>query len=65
MITKLFNNPHVLFQTADGEFDIAEASIGASVDASGIIVLEQEGRHIVINKKSVRELCKMLRTLGV
>lgn len=64
MITKLFNHPHVLHQKPDAEFDIAEQAIGASIDGGGIIVLEQEGRHIVINRKSIPELCRVLRELA-
>lgn len=63
MITRLFNEACVLFQTSDAEFSAPETAIGASVDSSGIIVLEQEGRHIVINRASVNELCRLLRTL--
>lgn len=63
MIARLFNNPHVLFQPFDDEHGIAEQAIAASVDNSGSIVLEQEGRYIVINRASVNELCKLLRTL--
>jgi len=63
MITKLFNHAHLLFQTADDESMQPEAAVGASVDGGGVIVLEQEGRHIVINRASINELCKLLRTL--
>lgn len=65
MITKLFNNPHVLSQSpdeADG-LGIAEPAISASTDASGLIVLVQEGREILVNRKSVPELCRMLRKM--
>lgn len=63
MITRLFNHAHVLFQPFDDDHGIAEQAIAGSVDNSGAIVLEQEGRHIVIGRGSVNELCKMLRTL--
>lgn len=62
MITKLFNNPHVLFQ-GYSEDGMAEMAIGASVDSGGTIVLEQEGRHLIIAPASVPELCKLLRKL--
>ncbi|MNM48486.1 hypothetical protein D3C81_594710 [compost metagenome] len=62
MITRLFNNAHVLFQpTNDNGFN--EVAIGASVDDGGMIVLEQEGRHIVIDPASVNELCRLLKKL--
>lgn len=64
MITQLFNNPHVLYQTADSDFEVSESAIGASVDGGGIIVLEQDGSHIVVNKASVPELCRLLRKLA-
>lgn len=62
MITRLFDNAHVLFQpTDDNGFN--EVAIGASVDGGGQIILEQEGRHIVINPESVTELCRLLKKL--
>ncbi len=63
MICKLFNRAQVLYQTADDDFDIAEPAIGVSIDDSGIIVLQQEGSSIVINRGTVNELCKVLRTM--
>lgn len=63
MITKLFNHAHVLFQTSDDDGLLAESAIGASIDANGVIVLEQEGRYIVINRASINEMCKLLRKL--
>lgn len=62
MITKLFNHPHVLFQPTD-EHGITEIAIGASVDDGGSILLEQEGRNIVIDPASVPKLCRLLRKL--
>lgn len=62
MITRLFNNAHVLFQATDDN-GFNEVAIGASVDGGGQIVLEQEGRHIVINPASVNELCRLLKKL--
>lgn len=64
MITRLFNHAHVLFQTEDDETMVAEHAIGASLDANNIIVLEQEGRHLVINRASVPELRRLLRDLA-
>lgn len=64
-ITTLFNNPRVLFQTADDEsMEIPEPAIAASTDATGLIVLEQEGRGILVNRASVPELVKLLRELA-
>lgn len=64
MITRLFNNAHILFQRENDDSMVPEAAIGASVDANKIIVLEQEGRHLVINRASVPELCRLLRELA-
>jgi hypothetical protein len=62
MITRLFNNPHVLFQKTNDE-GFTEVAIAASVDSGDMIVLEQEGRHIVIAPASVPELCRLLKQL--
>lgn len=62
MITRLFNNPHVLYQGAAE--DIPEPAITASTDASGLIVLSQEGRDLLINSESVNELCRLLKKLA-
>jgi hypothetical protein len=64
MIEKLFNNPHLLHQTADSDSDLPEAPIAGCIDANGTMVLSQEGRHICINNKSVPELCKLLKQLA-
>jgi hypothetical protein len=63
MITRLFNHAHVLFQPFDDDHGVAEQAIAASIDNAGIIVLEQEGHHIVINPESVNELCRLLKKL--
>jgi len=60
MIVRQFNNPVVLYQTPDGEYEIAEPAICISTDASGLIVVQQGGDTILINRASVKELCKAL-----
>jgi len=62
MISRLFNNAHVLFQKTNDD-GITEAAIAASVDNGDMVVLEQEGRHIVIDPASVPELCRLLKQL--
>ena len=62
-IKKLFNNPHVLYQTSDDEFGIAEPAISVCVDAGGLIILNQEDQEILVNRASAKELCKLLHTL--
>ena len=61
MIAKLFNHPHVLYQTPDSDGEIANEAIAGHIDNGGAIILEQEGRHICINRASVPELCKLLK----
>ena len=63
MSTKLFNHARTLQQKPDSECEIPEPAISASVDVSGLIWLEQEGRCILVNRASVPELCTMLRDL--
>jgi len=67
MIHKQFNNAHVLYQqTTDSEnnFDLPEPAIALCNDSSGLIVMNQEGRDIVINKESVKELIVLLKLLS-
>lgn len=65
MITTLFKNPRILYQTADDQdHELPEPAIGASNDATGLIVLEQDGRHILVNRASVPELCRLLKDLA-
>lgn len=64
MIVTLFKKPRVLYQTADSDSELPESTIGASLDATPIIVLSQEGREILVNRASVPELCKLLRELA-
>lgn len=64
MITTMFNSPRILWQPTTNE-GFTETAIGASVDAGGTIVLEQEGRHIVIDPEAVPELRKLLNELAV
>lgn len=61
MITRLFNHPYILYQVSDDDCALSEPAIGVSVDATPIIVLEQEGHHITVNLKSVPDLIKVLR----
>jgi hypothetical protein len=63
-VTKLFNRPTVLYQTVDDDMSVPEAAISGCLDASGLVCLSQEGRDIIVNRASVPELCKMLRTLA-
>jgi len=63
VIQKLFNHPHVLYQTYENGIEIPEPAIAGCVDAGGFIVITQEDRDIVLNPASVPELCTMLKKL--
>jgi hypothetical protein len=63
VITKLFNNPRILSQTADDDDSIEEPAIALHTDAGGLIILNQGGNEILVNKNSVNELCKVLKEL--
>lgn len=64
MITRLYNNPHILNQSCSDEFGMPEPAIAASTDASGLIVLSQERRELLINPESVNELCRLLKKMA-
>jgi len=61
--TKLDNNPHVLHQGWNWGQPIPESDIAACTTNDGMIVLCQEGRHLLINQDSVNELCRLLKKL--
>jgi hypothetical protein len=64
MVEILLRNPRILHQKSDDKDGLSEFPIAACTDASGLIVLSQEGRSsLVINRASVPELCQMLRML--
>jgi hypothetical protein len=61
-VTKVFNHGRVIFQTP-GVDEIPEQAIVAHVDATGLLVLEQERNCIVIQPGSLDELVKVLKLL--
>lgn len=63
MIRKLFNQPHVLYQTSD-EVGIYNDPIAVHVDSGGTIVLTQQDADICIDAASVPELCRLLKKLA-
>lgn len=63
MIVRQFNSSCVVFQPYHDEYGVAEQAIAVSVDTSGLIVLNQEGREILINRSSVPDLVRVLREL--
>lgn len=62
MLEKLFNHPYALHQTADGD-DIPNATILGYVDNGGCVIVSQEGRCICIDRGSVPDLIKLLKSL--
>ena len=65
MVTKLFGQPHILYQKVEDDMSLPEPAIAASVDAGGIIILGQEGREILVNRSSAKELAKLIMKLAV
>lgn len=63
MIEILLKNPRILHQTADDKNGMPELPIALSTDASGLIVLSQEGREIIVNQASVPELFSMINSV--
>lgn len=61
MIIKLFNRPHIFYQTADNEDDLPEYPIAIHTDNMGMICLEQEGRSIILNNKSLVEFSNFIK----
>jgi hypothetical protein len=62
--TKVWNQGTVVWQEADLEACVPEVAILVHVDNGGVIVLEQEGRHIVVGKGTVKGLCKVLTAIS-
>lgn len=64
MIARQHRNPLVVFQTPDDAGGIAEPAIAASHDDMGLIILNQEGREILINRATAPDLVRALRELS-
>lgn len=64
MIARQYRNPLVIYQTPDDVGSIAEPAIAASHDDMGLIILNQEGREMLINRASVPDLVRALRELS-
>lgn len=63
MIRKLFNQPHVLYQSNSVD-EFPNTAVCVHVDNGGTICIEQEDNCIVLNPESVPELCKLLKKLA-
>ena len=60
MITKMFNHPRMITQI-DEEGFVSDMPIACSVDNFGYVVIEQEGRRVVIAKSSLTDVIKTLQ----
>ena len=58
-----FKHGRVLWQTPDREDELPEAAIAGGVDNGGLIVLRQEGRELVVTRRSAPALRRMIREL--
>jgi hypothetical protein len=59
--TKVFSNGGVVvWQTAE-EDGAPELPVLVHVDASGLIVLSQEGRDVIVSPRTVADLCGALK----
>lgn len=65
MIQTLLKNPMVLHQKPDDDIGVPEPAIAGCTDTSGLILLSQEGREILLNRSSVEEFVRMVRKLKV
>lgn len=63
MIVRQYRNPLVVFQKPDTDDSLAEPAIAVSTDAGGLIILNQEGRDILINRASLPDLIKALKLM--
>lgn len=64
-VRRLISDPHILWQKADGNScHLPEPALGIHVDAGGVLVLEQEDRHITLNWASLPELIGLLKDLA-
>lgn len=61
MTIPVWNLGRVLYQTADEDSSLPEAAVLIHVDNGGALVLQQEGRQIVLNRASLAELLRELR----
>lgn len=63
MIVKPWNQPHVIYQTADADDAIPNPTIIVHVDNSGTLCITQESECICLNYATVPELCKLLKQM--
>lgn len=59
-IERLLRDAALIHQTVGDEGAIPEPPIAVCKDATGLIVLSQEARHIVVNPESLPELVHVM-----
>ena len=64
MIVKLWNKPHVIYQTTDADSsDPENYAVIVHVDNAGALCLQQLKDTIVLDWETIPELCKLLNQL--
>lgn len=63
MIVKLWNKPHILYQSGDDDDMIPNSALAVHVDNGGSLIITQEHESICLNFATVPELCKLLKQL--
>lgn len=63
MIAKVWNSGEVIWQDFVEQGDICNPAILLHLDSGGSIVMNQEGREIVLTPQSVPELIGALKTM--
>lgn len=62
MVTKTFQKAKIIWQTAD-EDSVPDAAILVHEDSGGMICLEQEDACIVLNRGTIPDLIKTLKSM--
>lgn len=60
----VFHHGRVVSQTADEDCAVPEAAVLIHADGSGLVIMEQEGRHICLNRASLREVIRALQAVA-
>jgi hypothetical protein len=61
VIVKLFNRPYVIYQESAGD-DMANEAVSVYIDNGDTLCLQQRENCIVLNRETVPELCKLLKS---
>lgn len=60
-ITKSFNHGRVVYQTADSDDELCEPAVLVHVDNGGFVLLSQDGREIVLNRATLKDLVTAIK----